>query len=87
LESKVTEIWRSPPYGIPPVVVRPGLDPEIKNRLRAILLDAHNDDTARPILEGMAVEKFVVGNDSAYDSIREMERWVEQQRDVQAAEE
>jgi phosphonate transport system substrate-binding protein len=87
LESKVTEIWRSPPYGIPPVVVRPGLDSEIKDRLRAILLDAHNDDTARPILEGMAVEKFVVGSDSAYDSIREMKRWVEQQRDGQASEE
>jgi phosphonate transport system substrate-binding protein len=87
LESKVTEIWRSPPFGSPPVVVRPGLDSEIKGRLRAILLDAHNDDTARPILEGMAVEKFVVGNDSAYDSIREMERWVEQQREVQASKE
>jgi hypothetical protein len=32
----------------------------------------------------MAVEKFVVGNDSAYDAIREMKRWVEQQRDVRA---
>jgi hypothetical protein len=34
----------------------------------------------------MAVEKFVVGNDSSYDSIREMKRWVEQHRDVQASE-
>ncbi|MBI4606526.1 MAG: PhnD/SsuA/transferrin family substrate-binding protein, partial [Planctomycetes bacterium] len=31
-------IWRSPPYGMPPVVVRPGMAPSEKERLRALFL-------------------------------------------------
>lgn len=78
--SKVVEIWRSPPYGIPPVVVSPKLDSKTKEKLRTVLLSAHKDAAAKPILEGMTVEKFVIGDDSAYDSIREMEQRIAEQR-------
>lgn len=78
--SKVTEIWRSPTYGIPPVVVSPKLDAKTKEKLRTTLLSAHKDDAAKPILEGMVVDKFVIGDDSAYDSIREVVQRVAEQR-------
>lgn len=74
--SKTRVIKKSPPYGIPPVVVSPRLDRETKERLRQILLNAHGDEKGRTILKGMMMDRFVTIDDRAYDSIREMEAWV-----------
>lgn len=79
--SRTKIIKKSPPYGIPPVVVRPGMDPQMKENLRRIFLNAHNDEKGKDILKGMMVEKFVPIEDGAYDSIREMKRWVEKQKE------
>jgi phosphonate transport system substrate-binding protein len=62
----------SPAYGIPPVVVRPDLGKELKERIRDILLKMHQDNKGRVILENMAIEKFVPIEDSNYDTIREI---------------
>ena len=78
--SKTRVIRRSPPYGIPPVVVSAHLDKETRKRLRQILLDAHNDEKGREILNGMMIDRFVEISDSVYDSIREMEAWVVAQK-------
>ena len=67
-------IARSDPYGIPPVVVRPGLDPLIKKRLKDILLSASTDPEGNDILKGMMIDRFVAGDDANYDSIRAMIR-------------
>ena len=40
--KQIRIIATSEPYGIPPVVVRPGLDPELKKRLKDILLHPQN---------------------------------------------
>lgn len=74
--SKTKVIWKSPPYGIPPVVVRRNLDPRLKRRLREALLKAHQDEKGSAILAGMMIDRFVLINDSAYESIREMKRWI-----------
>ena len=71
---------KSEPYAIPPVVVREDLDPQLKTRLKDILLKAHEDDKGRKILEGMMIERFVHIEDSAYDSIREMEKALAKQK-------
>ena len=78
--SRTKIIKKSPPYGIPPVVIRSGLDPNIKERLRKIFLNVHNDKEGKEILQGMMVEKFVLSQDSAYDSIREMKQWIANQK-------
>jgi phosphonate transport system substrate-binding protein len=78
--SKTRIIKKSPPYGIPPFVVRPGLDPATKKSLKAIFLNAHKDEQGRKILKGMMVDKFVVIDDSAYNSIREMTAWIKAQK-------
>lgn len=81
---KLTEqtriITKSDPYGIPPVVVRPGIDPGLKQRLRAILLSAADDAEGREILKGMMIDRFVAGDDANYDTIRQMNKWVAAQR-------
>jgi phosphonate transport system substrate-binding protein len=73
-------IVMSEPYGIPPLVVRPGIDPELKNRLQAIMLSAANDPEGKEILAGMMIDSFVAGDDKNYDSIRAMNSWVATQR-------
>jgi phosphonate transport system substrate-binding protein len=78
--SKTRIILKSPPYAIPPVVVPKGLDPALKERLRQIFLNAHNDDKGRELLIKMMIDKFVVIDDSAYDSVREMKSWLEKQK-------
>lgn len=74
--SRTRVIKKSPPYGIPPVIVRPGLDPELKEQIRAAFLNAHQDPKGKAILAGMMIDKFVPIEDSAYDSIREMDKWI-----------
>ncbi len=77
--AKTKIIEKSPPYGIPPVVVRPGMDPRLKERLRDIFLNAHQDAKGREILNNMMIEKFVRIDDRAYDSIREMKSFLNKQ--------
>lgn len=76
--SKTKIIKRSPPYGIPPVVVRPGLDRQTKKRLREVFLNAHKDEQGKKLLSGMMIDRFVPIKDNAYDSIREMKSWLAQ---------
>ena len=77
--SETRIIWRSEPFGIPPVVVHPYIDDNLKAKLRTVLLDAHRDAEARPILEHMKVDRFTTIDDSAYDSIRRMQAWIRSQ--------
>ncbi len=79
--SATKVIERSPPFGIPPVVVHPELDPELKEKLRQIFLNVHKDPEGRSILKGMMVDKFVLLDDSAYDSIREMEAFISKKQE------
>jgi len=79
LASQVKIIEKSPPFGIPPVVVHPALDSETKEHLRDILLNMHLDEKGRQALQRLHIEKFVPQDDRAYDSIREMYRSVQGQ--------
>ena len=76
LTSMTRIIYRSRAFGIPPVVVRRDLPPHLKRELRNILLHAHEDGEGQKILAGMMIDKFIEIDDSAYDSIREMKRWL-----------
>lgn len=80
LTSQTRIIAKSAPYGIPPIVVRPGLDPDTKNKLKDILLSAANDPEGKEILHGMMIDAFVGGDDKNYDSIRAMNMWIDRQR-------
>jgi len=71
--SRTRIIYKSPPYGIPPVVVHPALDPELKQRLREVFLHLHENPEARPLLAKLQIDRFVTGNDAMYASVREME--------------
>lgn len=72
LAERITIIHRSPPFGIPPVVVPPQLPPRQKAELRQILLDMPADPIGRQILAGLGFDRFTVLDDSAYDSARQI---------------
>ncbi len=72
LASRTKVIARWGPYGIPPLVVSPALDPQFKQELQDLLLSLHNSDEGAAILSNLAIDKFVVTTDDIYDSVREM---------------
>lgn len=72
LIAKTRIIARWGPYGIPPVVVHPGLAPSLKERLRTVFLDMHRELEGRWILNDLGIERFVPIQDEAYDSVRRM---------------
>ena len=72
-------VEKSPPYGIPPVVVHPGLDADLKQRLRDVFLTLHDDEDAALLMGELHIERFVGGDDRTYDSVREMQRWIARQ--------
>jgi phosphonate transport system substrate-binding protein len=78
LTSRTRIVEKSPPYGIPPIVVHPALDAETKKSIKNILLTLHEDKKAAALLQKIQVDRFVAGNDKMYDTVREMTRWVEQ---------
>lgn len=80
LTSRTKIIWKSQPCGIPPVVVRNDIDGELKERLRQIFLEMHLTGKGREILAKMMIDRFQIGKDSAYDSIRAMKRFQAESR-------
>ena len=76
LVNKTKVLTISNPYGMPPVVVRPDLPKTVRDRLQTILLEMHSDPEGQNILKGMAIKRFVLSNDSAYDGIRAIERFI-----------
>lgn len=76
---KVIEKWG--PYGISPVVVNPNLDPQLKSQLRDIFLGMHEDQQGQQLLQQLMIDRFVVADDSIYDSVREMRAYLHE-RDV-----
>lgn len=67
-------IWRSPPYGINPVVVNPALAPDFKGKLKELLLGMDKDTEGRRILDQLQFDGFIPARDAAYESVREMNR-------------
>jgi phosphonate transport system substrate-binding protein len=69
-------IKRSPPFGIPPVVVTRDIGPGLKNEVREAFLTMGSSPKGKAILDAMMIDGFVEVPDGNYDSIREMERAV-----------
>lgn len=65
-------IHRSDPYGIPPVVVHPQIDPSLRAELLRVFLEMDDNAEGRAVLEGLRIERFVEGDPAMYDSIRQM---------------
>jgi phosphonate transport system substrate-binding protein len=78
--AKTRILQQSQPYAIPPVAVPHDLAPGLKAKLREAFLNAHLDPQGQQILLKMKIDKFVVIDDQAYDSVREMKQWLDKQK-------
>jgi phosphonate transport system substrate-binding protein len=76
LVARTRIIRRSSPHPIPPVVVRAGLPPDLKVRLREVFLGMDADPRGRAILTSLGIKRFVSIADRSFDGIREMRRVV-----------
>jgi phosphonate transport system substrate-binding protein len=72
LRSQTRILLKSPPYGIPPVVVHPALRDAEKAELRRVFLGLHADEVARPLLRQLQIERFERVDDRLYESVRQM---------------
>jgi phosphonate transport system substrate-binding protein len=65
-------IYKSQPFGIPPVVTGPHIRPRLRMELQQMLLNMAEDPDplARKALFDIGVERFVMIEDSAYQSAR-----------------
>ena len=70
--SKTKIISRWGPYGIPPVVTSPRLNPDLKRELKDFFLDLHHYNRGTEIIGKLKIDRFVEVPNSRYDSIREM---------------
>jgi phosphonate transport system substrate-binding protein len=65
-------------FGSPPLVSTTKISTFIKEKITEIMLNMHKDPRGSEILAAMLIEKFVRGNDSNYDSVRDMLTFVKQ---------
>ncbi len=85
IEPEITShtriIEKSPPYGIPPVVVHPSVEKETKDKLRNLFLSIHQDPRGETILKRLQIDRFEPGDDANYDTVREMQKWLASQKE------
>ena len=72
LASRVRVLHRSLAFGIPPVVIRPDTRPQLHAELQEALLTMAAAPQGREALAQLGYDSFVLIDDSAYDSVREL---------------
>lgn len=70
--SRTRIIAKMGPFGIPPIVVNPQIDESLRAQLQNALLTMNEDEKGRAALDALMIDRFVLVDDSAYDSIRQM---------------
>ena len=77
--KKLRVLIKSPPFGIPPVVVHPTMDPGLKEKVQSILLEMHKDGRGKQILARLQVERFVIPEKDLFAPLRmavsKLEQW------------
>jgi len=79
VRQKVRVLAKSPPFGIPPIVVHPDLDPALRKAILSVLLGMHEDVEGKSILAKLQIERFVVPDANLFASLRKsinaLEKW------------
>ncbi|GMR09301.1 MAG: phosphate/phosphite/phosphonate ABC transporter substrate-binding protein [Anaerolineae bacterium] len=70
--ERVRVIHRSPPFGIPPIVVSPGIRPQLRAELLKIFLEMDESPQGRLALAELDIDEFTLIDASAYDSVHEL---------------
>lgn len=68
--SRTKIIQRSEPFGMPPLVVHPNIDPALKEELYSVLITMHLNEEGKNILMSLDIDQFVPPNLEDYDDVR-----------------
>lgn len=74
LASRIRIVDSVGPFGSPPVVVRPDLDPELKAGIQGLLLGLDESAYGRELLRNIVVDRFVMPDERLYDEARRLVR-------------
>jgi len=77
LMSKLKIIHRSPPFGIPPVVVGPDVRPQVRAELYDLLTGLEADPEGREVLRSLGIDRFAPIDDASYESARRLMQEIE----------
>lgn len=79
IQQKVRILAKSPPFGIPPIVAHPDLDPATRNAILSVLLSMHENAEGQSILTKLQIERFVVPDADLFAPLRlavkKLEKW------------
>lgn len=70
LTAETRIIKKSEPFGIPPLVLSPEVSHSLALKLQRVLLEMHEYERGKQILDQLLIDRFVAPQDSWYDSIR-----------------
>jgi phosphonate transport system substrate-binding protein len=73
LGEKTRIVHQSPAFGIPPVVTGPEARPQMVAELQSALLQMNETAAGRSALQAAGFDRFVLVEDTVYDSVRELE--------------
>jgi len=81
LVAKTKIIQKSSSYGIPPIVVHPDLNVKLKKQIKMVLLSLHQNPRAKKYLDELQIQKFVGSNDVNYNTVRQMQDYVNKKQE------
>lgn len=81
LTAKTKIIRKSAPFGSPPFVVSRTLPPASRNRIRSILIEMHEYEEGRKILEPLMIDRFEPTQEDWYQAVRDIKQRVEAVKD------
>ena len=69
-------IEKSEEFGMPPVVMPATLSQKRREKYREIFLDIHNDSIGKKILDKLLIDRFVIVNDTIYNSVFQLKELI-----------
>lgn len=82
LTSKTRVIAESPQFGHPPFVAGRSVTPKLMHDMREVLIHMVHDEEGAPMLAALNLDGFVYGEPALFDSIADMARFIESQRNA-----
>lgn len=77
LASQTRIVSKSPRFGMPPLVVHPNMDPQLRAKLQELLLTMQDNQDGSAVLERLGFDQFIEPHTTDYDAIREAAAYVE----------
>jgi phosphonate transport system substrate-binding protein len=69
-------IEQSEKFGMPPVVIPATLSQKRREKYKEIFLNIHNDSIGKQILDKLLIDKFVIVNDTIYNSVFQLKELI-----------